>query len=79
MRTPLYGLAWLSAFVATATDPQARRHDERGAAFTEYVVLLAVIVAVVVGLLWTLRTPLVNAINGVVSALGGAGTPPATP
>ena len=78
MRTPLYGLAWLSAFVATA-DPKARKHDERGAAFTEYVVLLAVIVAVVVGLLWTLRTPLVNAINGVVTSLNGAGTPLAAP
>jgi Flp pilus assembly pilin Flp len=69
----------MSAFIATATDRQARRHDERGAAFTEYVVLLAVIVAVVVGLLWTLRAPLVAAINGVVTQLGGAGTPPATP
>jgi Flp pilus assembly pilin Flp len=77
MRTPLYGLAWLSAFVATATDREAR--DERGAAFTEYVVLLAVIVAVVVGLLWTLRQPLVDAIDGVVTALTGAGNPPATP
>jgi Flp pilus assembly pilin Flp len=77
MRTPLYGIAWMSAFVATAADPKARKHDERGAAFTEYVVLLAVIVAVVVGLLWALRTPLVNAINGVITSLNGAGTPPA--
>jgi Flp pilus assembly pilin Flp len=74
MNTMLKGLAWMSAFVATAED---RRHDEKGAAFTEYVVLLAVIVAVVVGLLWTLRGPLEDAIDGVVTQLGGAGTPPA--
>jgi Flp pilus assembly pilin Flp len=78
MRTPLYGLAWMSAFFAT-TDLKARKHDERGAAFTEYVVLLAVIVAVVVGLLWTLRGPLETAITGVVTKLNGASTPPATP
>lgn len=78
MRTPLYGLAWLSAFVATAPSPKARR-DEKGAAFTEYVVLLAVIVAVVVGLLWTLRGPLETAITGVVTKLNGASTPPAAP
>jgi len=75
MRTPLYGLAYMSAFVATAKN---RIRDEKGAAFTEYVVLLAVIVAVVVGLLWTLRTPLTTAIAGVVTKLNGAGTPPAT-
>lgn len=77
MRNPLYGLAWMSAFIATAKNQP--RHDERGAAFTEYVVLLAVIVAVVVGLLWTLRGPLEAAIDGVVTQLGSAGTPPATP
>jgi Flp pilus assembly pilin Flp len=70
----LKGLAWMSALVAT-TD--VRKHDEKGAAFTEYVVLLAVIVAVVVGLLWTLKTPLTDAIAGVVTKLNGASTPPA--
>ena len=77
MRTPLYGLAWLSALAATSTVREDRRHDEKGAAFTEYVVLLAVIVAVVIGLLWTLRGPLENAINGIIGSLNGAGTPPA--
>ena len=76
MNTMLKGLAWMSAFNATAKD----RHDEKGAAFTEYVVLLAIIVAVVVGLLWALQEPLTNAIDGVVTKLNGAGTPPvATP
>jgi Flp pilus assembly pilin Flp len=75
MCTPLYGLAWLSALIATGRDPH--RRDEKGAAFTEYVVLLAVIVAVVVGLLWTLRAPLENAIAGIVGTIGGASTPPA--
>jgi Flp pilus assembly pilin Flp len=70
----LKGLALMSALVAT-TD--VRKHDEKGAAFTEYVVLLAVIVAVVVGLLWTLKTPLTDAIAGVVTKLNGASTPPA--
>ncbi len=74
MNTMLKGLAWMSALVAT-TD--VRKHDEKGAAFTEYVVLLAVIVAVVVGLLWTLKTPLTDAITGVVTKLNGASTPPA--
>ncbi len=74
MNTMLKGLAWMSAYMATAED---RRRDEKGAAFTEYVVLLAVIVAVVVGLLWTLKTPLTNAITGVTTKLAGAGTPPA--
>jgi Flp pilus assembly pilin Flp len=70
----LKGLALMSAFVATAKES---KHDEKGAAFTEYVVLLAVIVAVVVGLLWTLQTPLTSAIAGVVTKLNGAGSPPA--
>jgi Flp pilus assembly pilin Flp len=74
MNTMLKGLAWMSALVAT-TD--VRKHDEKGATFTEYVVLLAVIVAVVVGLLWTLKTPLTDAIAGVVTKLNGASTPPA--
>jgi Flp pilus assembly pilin Flp len=74
MNTMLKGLAWMSALVAT-TD--VRKHDQKGAAFTEYVVLLAVIVAVVVGLLWTLQGPLTTAIAGVVTKLNGASTPPA--
>jgi Flp pilus assembly pilin Flp len=75
MDTMLKGLAHLSALVAT----KDVKRDEKGAAFTEYVVLLAVIVAVVVGLLWILKTPLSNAIDGVVTKLNGAGNPPATP
>jgi len=74
MNTMLKGLAYMSALVAT----KDQRRDEKGAAFTEYVVLLAVIVAVVVGLLWTLRGPLETAITGVVTKLNGAGTPPAS-
>jgi Flp pilus assembly pilin Flp len=77
MRTLLYGLARLSALVATSTGREDRRHDDRGAAFTEYVVLLSVIVAIVVGLVWTLRGPLEDAIDGIVTSLNGAGTPPA--
>jgi Flp pilus assembly pilin Flp len=77
MRTPLYGLAWLSALAATSPVREERRHDEKGAALSEYVVLLAVMVAVVIGLLWTLRGPLENAINGIIGSLNGAGTPPA--
>ena len=73
MNTMLKGLAWMSAFSTTAKD----RRDEKGAAFTEYVVLLAVIVAVVVGLLWTILGPLTTASAGFVPKLNGASNPPA--
>ena len=75
MNFMLKGLAHMSALVAT----KDLKRDEKGAAFTEYVVLLAVIVAVVVGLLWTLREPLVDAIGRVVTAIdGNTQNPPTT-
>lgn len=60
-------LAWISEFINTAKD---RQHDEKGAAFTEYVVLLAGIVGVVTVVLFAGLIPALNgAIAGVIDAL----------
>lgn len=79
MRAPLHGLAFVTAFVTNMKHEMKQPRDERGAAFTEYVVLLAIIVAIIVALLWVLQTPLQNAIQGVADALTGVDTPPAAP
>lgn len=73
----LKGLAWMSAFISTASNRQDSKRDEQGAAFTEYVVLLSLIVAIIVGALTVLEGPLDAAIDGVVQALGGGA--PAAP
>lgn len=69
MNAMLKGLATMSAFVATAN----AKKNEKGAAFTEYVVLVAVVVAMVVAVLLALQTPLNNAITRVATAINGAG------
>ena len=59
------------ASVVTGTSPRTR--DERGASFTEYVVLLALIVGIIVLVLGTgLSDALDGAIDGVVDAINGA-------
>jgi hypothetical protein len=42
MRAPLFALAYLTAFITDVSEP--KRREERGAAITEYVVLISVIV-----------------------------------
>jgi Flp pilus assembly pilin Flp len=76
MRAPLYGLAFVTAFVTNLKHQQDQPREERGAAFTEYVVLIAVMTAIVIALLWVLQEPLKNAIDAVGTALGTAGTDP---
>jgi Flp pilus assembly pilin Flp len=41
MRAPLYVLAFITAFI---NDVEPKRREERGAAITEYVVLISIIV-----------------------------------
>jgi Flp pilus assembly pilin Flp len=65
MNALLKGLAFVSAFVATAED----KKDEKGAAFTEYVVLLGLIVAAIVGAFVLLGPALTTAINDVIAQL----------
>jgi Flp pilus assembly pilin Flp len=43
MRVPMLGLAFITSFFSTAN----AKREERGASFTEYVVLLALVVAVI--------------------------------
>lgn len=71
MRAPLHGLAFVAAFVTSIKEDKKAR-DERGAAFTEYVVLLSAIVAIIIGLLAVLGPALTSAIGDIVTALGGA-------
>jgi Flp pilus assembly pilin Flp len=70
MFAPLYVYSYLTASVATA----ARRRDEKGASFTEYVVLLGVIVALVTTIGFTsLGTKLAGVITNL-NVTPGAGT-----
>lgn len=70
MFAPLFMYSYLTATIATAD----RRRNERGASFTEYVVLLGVVVALVVGIGFS---PLGTKITAAINALSL--TPPATP
>ena len=58
-------LAWISAFI--------NAHDsgrgERGAAFTEYVALIALVIAGMVGVLALLWPALTGVINGAIADL----------
>ena len=72
MFAPLFVYSYLTASIATAD----RRHNERGASFTEYVVLLGVVVALVVGIGFS---PLGDKITAAIAALNLSPTPPTTP
>lgn len=62
MFAPLFVYSYLTASIASAS----RRHDERGASFTEYVVLLGVVVALVVTIGFSpLGSKITAAINGL--------------
>lgn len=72
MNALLKGLAWMTAMINVPADAEAK-HDERGAAFTEYVVLLAIVVGIVVTVLVaTLGPALTAAVGRVVTAVNGA-------
>jgi Flp pilus assembly pilin Flp len=58
-------LAWISAFIQSG---QVER-DERGAAFTEYVALIALVIAGMVGVLALLWPALTGVINGAIADL----------
>lgn len=70
MFAPLFVYSYLTASIATAS----RRRDERGASFTEYVVLLGVVVALVVGIGFS---PLGTKITAAIANLSLSPTPPA--
>jgi Flp pilus assembly pilin Flp len=63
------GLAWISAFITTVLDPQSTKKDERGAAFTEYVALIALVVAGMVGVLALLWPALSGVIADAIAGL----------
>lgn len=60
-------LAWISAFITSAQMSQDK--DERGAAFTEYVALIALVVAGMIGVLALLWPALTGVINGAIADL----------
>lgn len=62
MNTMLKGLALMQAFVATAD----QKKDEKGAAMTEYVVLVGLVIAGVATVLATLWPKLSAYITGLV-------------
>jgi Flp pilus assembly pilin Flp len=51
------------------TSVQDREHDERGAAFTEYVALIALVVAGMIGVLALLWPALTTVINNAIADL----------
>lgn len=59
-------LAWISAFITSVQD---RERDERGAAFTEYVALIALVVAGMIGVLALLWPALTTVINNAIADL----------
>lgn len=71
MFAPLFVYSYLTATVASVN----RRHNERGASFTEYVVLLGVVVALVVGIGFS---PLGTKITTAISNLNLSPTAPAS-
>ena len=62
MFTPLYIYSYVNGALATV---EASRRNERGASFTEYVVLLAAIVAVVAAGVLLLGSKITDKITGV--------------
>lgn len=67
MRAPLFALAYLTAFI---TEP--KRREERGAAITEYVVLIAFIVAAAAVLVGTgVWDNVAEKISDMVDSVGG--------
>lgn len=60
-------LAWISAFMTSAQ--LGRDKDERGAAFTEYVALIALVVAGMIGVLALLWPALTTVINNAIADL----------
>jgi Flp pilus assembly pilin Flp len=69
MFAPLFVYSYLTATMATREESP---RNERGAAFTEYVVLLAVVVAAVVGLFATFGDSLGNEISETLNELTAA-------
>ena len=62
-------LAWISAFIAGAQSGQDAERDERGVVMTEYVVVIALVIAgviAVLALLWpALEAVIADAITGL--------------
>lgn len=65
MNALLKGLALMSAFVATADT----KKDEKGAAFTEYVVLVAFVVAAFATAAATFGPALVAKLSGAIASI----------
>jgi len=65
MSAVLYGLTFVSSFFATAED----KRDERGASFTEYVVLLALVVTIIF-IAW--NAGLGDVLNSKLDDIGGS-------
>jgi Flp pilus assembly pilin Flp len=75
MWSPLHTMAFIKSVLVDA----AERREERGASFTEYVVLVAVVVAFVIGIGFTdLGSAITSKITEISGQIGGAGDPPAS-
>jgi len=62
-------LAWISEVIAGAQSGQENKRDERGVVMTEYVVVIALVIAGVIGVLALLWPALTGVINGAIANL----------
>ena len=69
MWSPMYTIAFVKSVLFQATDAR----EERGAAFTEYVVLVGAVVLVIVGVGFTpIGTALGNKVTSIASSITGS-------
>ncbi|WP_147393644.1 hypothetical protein [Aeromicrobium endophyticum] len=74
MWSPMYTVSFITSVLFQASTAREER-EERGAAFTEYVVLVSVVVALVVGVAFT---PLGDALRAKVGSIASSVNPSTT-
>ena len=75
MWSPMYTISFITSVLVQASTAREER-EEHGAAFTEYVVLVSVVVALVVGVAFTpLGTALTGKVTAIAASVTGAGNP----
>ena len=74
MWSPMYTISFITSVLFEAKTAREER-EERGAAFTEYVVLVSFVVALIVGIAFTpLGTALTTKLTAIGVSVTGAGT-----